>query len=373
MDSRADTKLLNWRVINGRCEEVLKGMETNSVDMAFADPPFNIGLFYKGYNDKITKKAYWDWSCEWVKETKRVLKPGASFWIHIHTGGVVALREAGLIANMKLERWIVWTYEFGQYTEQTFGEGFSHLLWFRKQGDERTWNPDSIRVPSKRQVLYKDKRANPKGRVPSNVWEFPKVCGTFKEKKGWHITQMPLALVKRAILATSNPGDVVLDPFLGTGTTLLAARECLRSGIGIESSPDYCAEVEKLLRELPEPEPLKTPSMESRLAKMKIGEAKRALNKPGDVNERARAYSRAQSELGWGLKLLKVDVPESEIASWTLDQQKEVRSWLQQELRPKGKTHTLYPPKHVDRPRFLPKLKIKPNPEFELDPIGENP
>jgi len=103
--------------------------------------------------------------------------------------------------------------------------------------------PDAIRIPSKRQTLYNDKRANPKGRVPDDVWEFSRVCGTFKEKRKWHPNQHPEALIERIVKFSCVPGDLVIDMFAGTGTV---NRVCKRLGIdciGIELSRFYCEKI----------------------------------------------------------------------------------------------------------------------------------
>jgi len=97
-----------------------------------------------------------------------------------------------------------------------------------------------VRVPSDRQLIYNDKRANPKGKMPDDVWtEFSRVCGTFNERQRWHPCQMPESLLKRIIAASSNPGQLVLDPFGGSGTTASAAVQLGRDYLGIDISEQY--------------------------------------------------------------------------------------------------------------------------------------
>jgi site-specific DNA-methyltransferase (adenine-specific) len=128
------------------------------------------------------------------------------------------------------------------------------------------FNLDAIRVPSARQLVYADSRADAKGRLPDdtwilrpqdavgsfspeeNVWYFPRVCGTFKERAGWHGCQMPEQLLGRIIKACSNPGDAVLDPFGGSGTTLVVARKLDRRFIGFELSENYARQIEDRLK-----------------------------------------------------------------------------------------------------------------------------
>jgi site-specific DNA-methyltransferase (adenine-specific) len=143
-----------------------------------------------------------------------------------------------------------------------------------KTADDFTFNADAIRVPSARQLVYGDRRANPTGRLPDDTWilrpqdvrdsftseedtwYFPRVCGTFKERAGWHGCQMPEQLLGRIIRACSHSGEVVLDPFAGSGTTLAVAKKLGRRYLGFELSGEYAARVEARLAGIAEGEPL---------------------------------------------------------------------------------------------------------------------
>ena len=143
-----------------------------------------------------------------------------------------------------------------------------------KDPKQFTFNDQAIRVPSARQLVYSDRRANPKGRLPDDTWilrpqdvpggfpadgdtwYFPRVCGTFKERAGWHGCQMPEQLLGRIIRACSNPGEVVLDPFAGSGTTLVVAKKLGRRYLGFELSPDYAAQIQARLDVAHEGQPL---------------------------------------------------------------------------------------------------------------------
>ena len=107
-----------------------------------------------------------------------------------------------------------------------------------------------MRVPSDRQLIYDDKRANPAGKMPDDVWEDSRVCGTFKERTGWHPCQMPESVLMRIIAISSKPGDCVLDPFVGSGTTAVAAIKLQRNYVGIEISAEYAKKAEERLAEL---------------------------------------------------------------------------------------------------------------------------
>ena len=134
-----------------------------------------------------------------------------------------------------------------------------------KDPKQFTFNDEAIRVPSARQLVYADTRAEPQGRLPDDTWisrpqdvpdgfppdgdtwYFPRVCGTFKERAGWHGCQMPEQLLGRIIRACSNPGDIVLDPFGGSGTTLVVAKKLQRRFLGFELSPEYAAQIQARL------------------------------------------------------------------------------------------------------------------------------
>ena len=136
----------------------------------------------------------------------------------------------------------IWYFTFGQHRHSDCGNNYRPIMRWTKK--DAVIYPDAIRVPSARQLQYNDKRADPRGRVPGDVWEFPRVCGTFHERRKWHPTQHPEALMERIIKMSCVPGDLVIGLFAGTGTTL---RVCKRLGIdciGIEMSEAYCARIE---------------------------------------------------------------------------------------------------------------------------------
>ncbi len=239
------------------------------VDLVFADPPFNIGYIYDGYDDRRHSDDYLNFSRDWMKAVKRVLKPSGSFYLAIGDQYaadlcVIARRELGF----HMRNWIIWHYTFGQQTTKMFAKSHTHILYFTLTDklDRFTFNPNAVRVPSARQTIYGDKRANAKGKMPDDTWylrpqatgpdmfapdcdtwSVSRVCGTFKEREGWHGCQMPLEILKRIILASSNPGEVVLDPFNGSGTTTLAAALLGRKYVGIDQSEEYVAYARKRL------------------------------------------------------------------------------------------------------------------------------
>jgi site-specific DNA-methyltransferase (adenine-specific) len=341
------------RIIHGDCIKELSKLDAGSVDLAFADPPFNIGYDYDEYHDKRSCEDYVGWSREWISGVIRVLKPNGTFWLAIGDEyaaelKVLATRELGLTCRS----WVIWYYTFGVHCKYKFARSHAHLFYFVKDEKNFTFHTDDIRVPSARQLVYGDKRANPKGRMPDDTWiiapanprtkgqrdegtkgprdqernngdgandndpyrdrkgaaraprpvaqhgvgggssidnplqaglpestidggwilrpqdlpdgftpdgdtwYFPRVCGTFKQRQGFHGCQMPEQLLGRIIKACSNKGDLVLDPFAGSGTTPAAAKKLSRRYLGIELSKQYVTESASRLSRIKPGDPL---------------------------------------------------------------------------------------------------------------------
>ncbi|MBN1589039.1 MAG: site-specific DNA-methyltransferase [Pirellulales bacterium] len=253
----------------GDCIAGLKQLGDGLVDLAFADPPFNIGYDYDVYHDKLESENYLAWSRDWTAEVVRVLKPNGTFWLAIGDEYAAELkimlqRDHGLTCRS----WVVWYYTFGVNCKAKFSRSHAHLFHMIKDPKNYTFNTEAIRVPSARQLVYGDRRANPKGRLPDDTWilrpqdlpngfepdqdtwYFPRVCGTFKERAGWHGCQMPEQLLGRIIRASSHEGDVVLDPFAGSGTTLAVAKKLGREYLGYELSEEYSEQINRRLKKI---------------------------------------------------------------------------------------------------------------------------
>ncbi len=243
-------KLLN-KIICGDCIEVLEKVKEPFADLIFADPPFNIGYKYDKYYDKVKKKNYIAWTKDWMTVCKKVLKPHSSFYIAI---GDEYAAEVKIIADeldLFMRNWIIWHYTFGQQTKNKFARSHTHIFYFVNDRNNFTFNDHAVRVLSDRQLVYNDRRASPAGKMPDDVWdEFSRVCGTFKERAGWHPCQMPESLLKRIIAAATNAGDCVLDPFCGSGTTPAVAKQLGRNYVGVEVSEKYVEQTKKRLARL---------------------------------------------------------------------------------------------------------------------------
>jgi len=233
-------------VIQGDCLKVLSRLDEPFADLVFADPPFNIGYTYDEYCDNVEYEQYVDWTRQWMTACVEALKPTGSFYIAIGDNFAAEARLIGRDLGLTLRNWIIWHYTFGQNTKAMFAKSHTHILYFVRDATECTFNDEHLRFPSARHTEYSDRRANPMGRVPDDVWnEFPRVCGTFAERAGWHGCQMPESLLMRIIRASSDPGQVVFDPFVGSGTTVVAAAKLGRRYLGIDISKKYIAQCRK--------------------------------------------------------------------------------------------------------------------------------
>jgi site-specific DNA-methyltransferase (adenine-specific) len=255
------------QILTGDCLRHLAALPAASVDLAFADPPFNIGYEYDVYDDRRDRGAYLRWTDRWLLAVRRVLTPAASFYLAIgdEYAAELKVRLDGL--GLTMRNWIVWHYTFGVHCTRKFARSHAHILYYVVDPRRFTFNADAVRVPSARQTTYADRRANPAGKLPDDTWVLrpqqeercfapggdtwyvSRVCGTFKERTG-HPCQMPEAVLERIVRASSNPGDGVLDPFAGSGTTLAVARRLGRRYLGIELSAEYAERVRQRLEGL---------------------------------------------------------------------------------------------------------------------------
>jgi len=226
-------------IVVGDCIKILQAAGGPQADLIFADPPFNIGYKYDLYEDRKAYEDYHAWTKQWMSACCKVLKPTGSFWVAIGDEYAAEIRIIGRQLGLHLRNWVIWHYTFGQNTQRKFARSHVHLFYWVKDPKEFTFDDMSVRIPSARQTTYADKRANPKGKLPDDVWSFSRVCGTFKERVRWHPCQMPERLLERIIKVCSNPGDLIIDPFSGSGTTCVVAARLKRKYLGIDISEKY--------------------------------------------------------------------------------------------------------------------------------------
>jgi site-specific DNA-methyltransferase (adenine-specific) len=255
MDFKTDVVYL------GDCVKVLGSIPDGVVQTVATDPPFNIGLAYDLYEDKKDYKAYIAWSKSWLEQCHRILAPNGSIFVCIgdeYQAEInVLLKELGFFWRNT----IIWYYTFGENQKKKFNRTHTVIHYFTKSATDYKFLPEAVKVPSKRQLMG-DKRAKAGGKLPDDVWEstshqdvapsalpddvwkISRVCGTFKERildadGSAHPCQMPSSVMERMIKCSTESGDLVVDPFCGTGTTAAAAQSLGRKFITMDMSEKY--------------------------------------------------------------------------------------------------------------------------------------
>lgn len=231
--------MTDHRIIVGDCIESLQAMPRESVDLVVTDPPYNIGIDYGNGSKADRRPDYNDWCAQWIGWCCRALRPHGSLWIISGQEHGAEIDTAIQRAGMTMRNRITWHETFGVYCQRKFGRCSRPIFYATKHHRSFTFNADAVTIPSARQAKYGDRRANPAGKIMGDVWQINRVCGTFQERVKGVPTQLPEELVERIIRVSSNPGDTILDPFAGSGTTLAVAARLGRAGIGCELNPEY--------------------------------------------------------------------------------------------------------------------------------------
>jgi len=233
--------------------EWLASLPPKSVDLCFADPPYNL------------RKAHWDsfashehyvaWSRQWMELAARVLKPSGSLYI-CNFSEVLADIKVAAMPFFHSCRWLIWHYKNKANLGSDWGRAHESILHLRKS-DEFTMNLDDIRIPYGAHTLKypqhpqalssqfgqgkersEDWKPNPAGAKPKDVFDIPTTCNGMGEKTP-HPTQKPEELLRKILLASSHPGDLVIDPFSGSGTTCVVAEQLGRRWMGCDANADY--------------------------------------------------------------------------------------------------------------------------------------
>ncbi len=233
----------------GDCRDLMRQIPTGWVKLIVTSPPYNIG---KVYEKKVSLEEYLTQQAEVIKECVRTLNDqGSICWqvgnyvsdseiVPLDTALFPIFRSCGL----KLRNRIIWHFEHGLHCSRRFSGRYETILWFTK-GDKYTFNLDSVRIAQKYpgKKYFKGPKAgqfscNPLGKNPGDLWIIPNVKHNHVEKT-MHPCQFPVELIQRLVLATTDEGDWVLDPFMGVGTTAIAALISGRKTAGAEIVPKY--------------------------------------------------------------------------------------------------------------------------------------
>lgn len=229
----------DWQIIRGDCRAHL-GIK-DKARLIFADPPYNIGVDYgDGADaDKLSHEEFIQFCSEWIAVCHARLTDDGSLWVLI--GDEYAAEMGCLLRQHEFHRraWIKWYETFGVNQANNFNRCSRHLFYCVKNQRQFVFNADAVNRPSDRQTKYNDARANPAGKIWDDVWQIPRLVGTAKERIPDFPTQLPLDLLRPIIGCASDPGDLVLDPFNGSGTTGHVCIELGRRYIGIEKSERF--------------------------------------------------------------------------------------------------------------------------------------
>lgn len=231
------------RIVQGNCIDVLSTFAPESVDLIIADPPYNLGKDYGNCTDSLQRAEYLDFTRLWLAAGVRALKPTGSIYVFM---GFRFIAHLYLILEEELKlhfnNWICWNYTQGMGRVRAFSPRHDDVLFFSKTR-RYTFDLDSVRVPQK----YYRGRNNMRGANPGDVWEFSHVHYCQGSRTG-HPTQKPEGLIERMVLASSREGDLVVDPFAGSGTTLRVCQQLRRRATGIELSAEYVSVIAERLR-----------------------------------------------------------------------------------------------------------------------------
>lgn len=230
------------KIILGNCLNELKSFDNNSVDLIIADPPYNVGKDYGNESDKQDFNDYIEFSKKWLSECYRILKKDGTIYVFIgfrYISYLYQIMEKDL--GMNFIDWICWHYTQGIGKTKGFSPRHDDILMFSKSKKYK-FNLDDIRVPQK---FYRSVN-NMRGANPGDVWEVSHIHYCQKGRQP-HPTQKPEAIIERMVLASSNEGDLVVDPFSGSGTTLRVCQQLKRDAIGIELNEVYVEQTKERL------------------------------------------------------------------------------------------------------------------------------
>lgn len=234
---------LTDQLIVGDCIEQMRLLPDDSVDVTFADPPFNLGKRYASYSDGQGAADYLNWCYEWLSEMVRITKPTGSILVH-NIPKWLTYFSAHLNSIAHFKHWIAWHAMSTPLGNTLFPTHYGILFYTKSPKGFKFYE---IRAPHPRcrkcGEFHKDyggksDQRHPFGPLIGDVWtDIHRI--RHNKRRDPHPCQLPIHLMERLILMTTDPGDVILDPFVGTGTTAIAARSLRRYCIGIDKDPNY--------------------------------------------------------------------------------------------------------------------------------------
>jgi len=239
------------KIIQGDCVEELRKIPVESVDLIVTDPPFNIGKKYNSYTDKRSKENYLKWCETWLLECIRVLKTGGALYLFNYPENNAYLTPF-LDRHLTFKRWMTWHYPTNTGMSPTNFTRTQHsILFYIKGKKSNVFNKKDIAEPYRNLTdkrIQERIRNGSKGKTPYDVFQFNLVKNVSKDKTP-HPCQIPVPLLEIFIKASSNKGDLILDPFGGSFSTAHACKKLDRHSINIELDKHYCEIGKKRLKE----------------------------------------------------------------------------------------------------------------------------
>ena len=241
-----------WSILN---VDVIDGLESvrdehGPARLIFTDPPYNIGIDYGDGEkaDLLSPQAYMKWVRKWLGLCWDCLADDGSLWVMIGDEYAAEYCTEIKATGFTVRSWIKWYETFGVNCSNKFNRTSRHIFYAVKDDKSFVFNPEPVTRPSDRQTKYGDSRAAAGGKLWDDVWQIPRLTGTCSERIPDFPTQLPLALVEPIVLCASMPGDLVVDPFNGSGTTGVASIQNGRKYVGIEKSERFADMADMRLR-----------------------------------------------------------------------------------------------------------------------------
>lgn len=231
------------QIENMDCLDYLSSIPDNSVDLVLTDPPYFIGYDGgKGWDKQWkTEQEYLQWCRKWTHECVRVLKPQRMLivWGTLKTDTFLKYKLNCLSSHPDLspQQEIIWSYNWGGRTKYNFGRKHEYA-WCYSKGSTFLFNADDVKIERRTKNNFRTGEASETGTIPTAVWQINNHT-TSKDFINWHPTTKNLLVLERMIRAYTNPGDIVLDIFMGSGSTAVASYRCGRNCIGCEINPEY--------------------------------------------------------------------------------------------------------------------------------------
>jgi adenine-specific DNA-methyltransferase len=231
------------------CLEAMKMLPKETINLTITSPPYNIG---KEYEELVHVNDYVNWCEKWILQIHRLTASNGTFWLNL---GYLEVKETGLAVPIPYLLWnktpfyflqeVVWNYAAGVACKYRFSPRNEKLLWYVRNPEDYVFNLDAVRDPDVKYPNQKKNgklKCNPLGKNPTDVWQITKVtsgANRSSAERTPHPAQFPMALVERMLLSSSNKGDVILDPFMGSGSTAQCAISNDRYVIGFELEEKY--------------------------------------------------------------------------------------------------------------------------------------